>query len=198
MTKRPSLIEIRRTLARYLAEPPARLLAKTGLSPNCFTLLGFALTLGVAAILATGHLFLGGFLVLVAAAFDLLDGAVARACGRTTRFGALLDSVIDRLSEAALFFGLLIHYAQQPSLAEVLLINAALIGSVMISYVRARAEGLGLSCEVGIFTRPERVIVLALGLIVGQALIALWILAVGTNLTALQRIAHVWRQTRGS
>jgi len=148
----------------------------------------------VAWVLSTGHFFLGGFLVLLLGAFDMLDGAVARASGRSTRFGALLDSTFDRFSEAALFLGLLAYYANQGSHQELVLVGAGLVGSMMTSYVRARAEGLGLTCEVGIFTRPERVIVLAIGLIFNQMLVVLWIIAVLANLVAWQRLFYVWQQ----
>jgi CDP-diacylglycerol--glycerol-3-phosphate 3-phosphatidyltransferase len=194
------LAKIRRSLAWYFTRPVIRLIAKTKLSPNALTITGFLLSLGIAWVLGTGHLFLGGFLVLFSGWFDLLDGALARATGRTTRFGALFDSVIDRLSEAALLSGLLWFYAAQGSFQESLLVFAVFVGSVMVSYVRARAEGLGLESGVGLFTRPERLILLALGLIlspIGPALlIVLWILAVGTNLTAIQRLVYVWQKTR--
>ena len=134
--------------------------------------------------------------MLLSGVFDLLDGALARVSGRSTRFGALLDSTLDRFSEAALFLGLLAYYAGQGSLQEMVLIGAALVGSVMTSYVRARAEGLGLRCEIVLFTRPERDIMLAIGLIFDQMLVVLWIIAVLSNLTAWQRLFYVWRQLR--
>jgi CDP-diacylglycerol--glycerol-3-phosphate 3-phosphatidyltransferase len=195
------LAKIRRSLARYLTEPVVRLIAKTKLSPNALTTIGFLLSLVIAWVLGTGHLFLGGFLVLFSGWFDLLDGALARATGQVTKFGALFDSAIDRLSEAALLSGLLFFYAAQGSLQESLLIFAVFVGSVMVSYIRARAEGLGLEAHVGLFTRPERLVLLALGLILSPVadlalLIVLWILAVGTNLTAIQRLVYVWQRTR--
>ena len=194
------LAKIRRSLARYLTEPVVRVIAKTKLSPNALTILGFLLSLVIAWVLGTGHLFLGGFLVLFSGWFDLLDGALARATGQATRFGALFDSAIDRLSEAALLSGLLFFYAAQGSFQESLLIFAVFVGSVMVSYIRARAEGLGLEARVGLFTRPERLVLLALGLILSPIdlalLIVLWILAVGTNLTAIQRLFYIWRKTR--
>jgi CDP-diacylglycerol--glycerol-3-phosphate 3-phosphatidyltransferase len=186
----------RRTLAQRVNRLPAELLAKTGLSPNVLTVAGLLLAFAVAWVLSSGRFFLGGFLVLLSGAFDLLDGAVARASGRTTTFGALLDSTFDRLSEAALFMGLLAFYASEGSYQELLLVGAALVGSIMTSYVRARAEGLGLECDVGVFTRPERVILLAVGLIFNQMLVVLWIIAVLANLMAWQRLIYVWQQTR--
>jgi CDP-diacylglycerol--glycerol-3-phosphate 3-phosphatidyltransferase len=188
------LNKARRSLGQRVNQVPAILLAKAGISPNVITTVGLLIAFAVAWVLATGHFFLGGFLVLVSGAFDMLDGAVARITGRTTKFGALLDSSFDRFSEAALFLGLLAYYADKGAFQEILLIGAALVGSVMTSYVRARAEGLGLKCEVGIFTRPERVILLAIGLIFNQMLVILWIIAVLSNLIALQRLGYVWLQ----
>jgi CDP-diacylglycerol--glycerol-3-phosphate 3-phosphatidyltransferase len=180
------------------------LLAKIGISPNALTVFGFFATLAVAWVLSTGRFFLGGFLVLLAGSLDFLDGALARATGRSTKFGAFLDSTLDRFSDAALFLGLLAYYASQGShYTEIVLIGAALTGSLATSYTRARAEGLGLKDEVGFFTRTERIILLAIGLIVGHwhsyaMVVVLWIIAVLSNLTALQRIYHVWRQTGGT
>ena len=176
---------------------PALLLAKTGIGPNAITTIGLAISIVVAWVLASGHFFLGGFLVLFAGAFDMLDGAVARLTGKTSRFGAVLDSTFDRVSEGAILLGLMAYYAERGGYQEILLIGAALVGSFMTSYVRARAEGVGLKCEVGLFTRPERVVVLAIGLIANQELVVLWILAVASNLVALQRLLHVRRQDRG-
>lgn len=188
---------IRRALGRRASTLPARALARTGITPNQLTVLGLLLTIGVAWILSRGDFLLGGFLVLLSGAFDLLDGELARATGRTTRFGALLDSTFDRFSEAALFLGLMSYYANQGSYQEIMLIGAAMAGSMTTSYVKARAEGLGLTCEVGLFTRPERVIVLAIGLIFNQMLVVLWVIAVLSNLIAWQRVLHVLKQVRG-
>ena len=188
--------EVRRSLAKPIARLPARLLAKSGVSPNALTIFGFLIALVIAPLLATGHLFLSGFLVLLSGAFDLLDGTVARLKGESTVFGALLDSTLDRFAEAALFIGLLAYYANRPgSLQEIILVAAALVGSMMTSYIRARSEGLALKCEVGIFTRPERVVLLAIGLIFNELLVVLWIIAILATLTAWQRLFHIWRQT---
>jgi CDP-diacylglycerol--glycerol-3-phosphate 3-phosphatidyltransferase len=176
--------------------PVVRALSKTGLTPNTLTLLGFLWSLAAAVVIAKEYLFLAGLLVLFSGAFDLFDGALARAKGQGTKFGAFLDSTLDRLSEAALLCGLLVLYATQPSTLEIWLIFITLIGSASVSYVRARAEGLGMKCEVGIFTRPERVIVLALGLLLNGVVIALWIMATLTLVTLVQRIIYVWQQTR--
>jgi CDP-diacylglycerol--glycerol-3-phosphate 3-phosphatidyltransferase len=186
----------RRSLGQRVNKLPAKLLAKAGITPNVITTAGLALSIVVAWVLATGHFFLGGFLVLFSGAFDMLDGAVARLTGKTSRFGGVLDSTFDRVSEGALLLGLLAYYADRGGEQEILLIGAALLGSLLTSYVRARAEGVGLKCEVGLFTRPERVILLAIGLIADQMLVILWILAVLSNLIALQRLLHVWQQAR--
>ncbi len=192
------LKKTRRTLAQRASRLPVRVLVKTGLSPNHLTTFGLVFSIGVAWVLSTGSFFLGGFLVLISGALDLLDGALARASGRSTRFGALLDSTFDRFSEAALFLGLLAYYAGQGSYGEVMLVGAALVGSMTTSYVRARAESLGLKCDVGMLTRTERVVVLAIGLIFNQMLVALWILAVLANLVAWQRLFYARAQTRGT
>jgi CDP-diacylglycerol--glycerol-3-phosphate 3-phosphatidyltransferase len=180
----------------HIAEPVARLVAKTGVHPNAVTLFGFILNAGAAWVLATGHFLIGGFLVLFAGVFDLLDGALARVTGKGTIFGALLDSTIDRYSEAVLLFGLLIYFARRGDTTEVILIFAAIAGSMLISYIRARAEGLGLDAEVGIMRRTLRICTLALGLLINQVLIFLWILAILTHFTAWHRLFYVWRRTR--
>ncbi|GAH63631.1 unnamed protein product, partial [marine sediment metagenome] len=111
---------------------------------------------------------LPGFVVLIAAFFDILDGALARRTNQTTHFGAVLDSTLDRLAEAVVLLGILFLYAREQAVAEILLVSLALLGSLLVSYIRARAEAVGLECQVGLFTRAERVIVLALGLLLNQ------------------------------
>jgi len=159
------------------------------------------MNIGIAWIISQGHFLLAGLLIVVAGIFDLLDGAVARHTNRVTRFGALLDSTIDRLSEAVLLFGLLCYYArQQDTSLEVILIFAAIVGSLCISYVRARAEGLGLDAEVGIMRRTVRILTLAIGLMLSPfeplLLVALWGLAILTNVTAVHRLIYVWYKAR--
>jgi CDP-diacylglycerol--glycerol-3-phosphate 3-phosphatidyltransferase len=191
------LTDLVRRWMRWLLEPLARLINRTGISPNLLTVIGFVLTVGVAYVLATGRLQIGGVLIVVAGAFDALDGTLARLAGRRSRFGAFLDSTVDRLSEAVIYLGLLVHYSQPGGRQESFLIYATIVGSLMVSYARARAEGIGIECKRGILTRFERVAVLVVGLILDQMLIALWILAVLSNFTALQRIYHVWLDTGG-
>jgi CDP-diacylglycerol--glycerol-3-phosphate 3-phosphatidyltransferase len=189
-------MDLRKFAAAKITGPLVPFLSKTGLTPNILSWIGLVISAAAAAMVALNHLLTGGVLVLVAGLFDILDGALARFTNRTTKFGALLDSTLDRLSEALLLFGLLILYLNSAYTIEILLIFGVMVGSFLISYIRARAEGLGIECKTGLFTRAERVIILALGLIVGQVLIALIILAVFTFITVVQRIVRVWQQTR--
>lgn len=156
---------------------------------------------GAAALVVTGHLFAAGFVVLAASLFDILDGALARATNRVTRFGGVLDSTLDRLAEALVLIALAVLFARDGAVADVAAASLALIGSFLVSYVRARAEGAGIQCEVGILTRAERVVLLALGLLLSSfSYVLLGVLGVITVLgfvTAGQRLFHVWRQTRG-
>lgn len=175
-----------------------RVLGRSRITPNMLTIVGLLLTLGVTVTLATGHLVWGGILVLLTSAFDMLDGALARATERNSKFGAFFDSTIDRYSEALIFLGLLLYYQRvQGSQVAIGLVYLAIIGSLMVSYTRARAEALGLECKVGILARPERIILLSLGLITGWLDFTLAILALFTNLTTGQRMYHVWKQTEG-
>jgi len=177
-----------------------RLLARTPITPDALTWLGFLIAVGAAVLIAADHLFIAGFVVLLAGFFDLLDGALARRTNRTTQFGAVLDSTLDRLGEAAVLLGLLVFYAGEQSTAGILVVGLALIGSPLVSYVRSRAEGLGLECQIGLFTRAERVVVLALGLLLSQIdhvlITALAIIVAFSFVTVGQRLLHVWRQTR--
>jgi CDP-diacylglycerol--glycerol-3-phosphate 3-phosphatidyltransferase len=169
-------------------------LARIGFTPNILTITGVLLNLGVAIVIATGHPMIGGFLLLVASAFDMLDGAVARATGLTSPFGGFLDSTLDRYSEALVFGGVLIYLLDTDDAERgAILTFIATVGALLISYARARAEAAGYKASVGLVARPERVILLALCLIIKQPLWALWILAIATHLTALTRIVHVWR-----
>lgn len=171
-------------------------LEAAGISPNALTLIGFGLTLVVAFILATGNLFWGGILLIFAALFDTLDGAVARHAGKTTVFGAFLDSVMDRFSEAVTLIALIYYYSFQPDGQwPVILLALTIVGSLMVSYTRARAEAVNIECKEGFFQRTERIIVLILGLVTGWMLPVLIILAIFTNLTAVQRIWDVYRKT---
>jgi CDP-diacylglycerol--glycerol-3-phosphate 3-phosphatidyltransferase len=197
MTK---LDKARKASSNYITQPVVRLLARTPLTPNTITWLGFWLTVGAAALVVTGNLFAAGFVVLFAGFFDMLDGALARTTNRVTRFGSILDSTLDRLSEAVLLLSILVIYSRGQQVAESVLVGAALLGSLMVSYLRAKVESLGIECRVGLFTRAERVIVLALGLLLSRfdyALVtALAIITAFSFFTAGQRLFYAWRQTR--
>lgn len=177
----------------------ARGLALTGVSPNALTVIGFLLTLLVAFVLATGNLLLGGILLIFAALFDTLDGALARHSDQVTIFGAFLDSTMDRYSEAVTLIALMFFYASQPDgSVAILLLACAMAGSLMVSYTRARAEAVGIECKEGFFQRTERIVVLIVGLLTGWMTPVLWILAIFTNFTALQRIVDVYHKTKGT
>ena len=192
-----NLIDIRRNLARRITDPIVGILSKSGITPNALTIINLALNIAAACIIATGHFLPGGILVLVAGLFDILDGALARFVKQTTRFGAILDSVADRISKAAILCGLLVWYIpQQGTSLEILFIFIVLIGSFLVSYIRARAEGLGWQCQVGLFTRAERVIVLATGLLINQIFIVLCVLVVFVFFTVVQRLVHLWKQAK--
>ena len=173
------------------------MLARLGLTPNALTVIGLLLNVFVAGTIASGRLELGGAFLLVASGFDMLDGAVARASGTVTRFGGFLDSTIDRYSEAVVFGGVLVYLLGTPDFRlGSLLVFAATVGSLLISYARARPEAAEFRASVGLLARPERVFILAVGLLIGQLIPALWILVIGTHLTVLTRIAHVWKISR--
>jgi CDP-diacylglycerol--glycerol-3-phosphate 3-phosphatidyltransferase len=166
------------------------------------TMFGLVLNAVVAVLLATDHLVAGGIMIIVAGLFDMLDGALAKITNRMSTFGAFLDSVVDRYSEAVILLGLLLHYYNEQkaqNVVEIVLIYVILVGSMMISYARARAGALHIHNEVGILARPERIILLAVGLIFQTVLLiwVLWGLAIGTQFTAIQRVLYVWQVTSG-
>jgi CDP-diacylglycerol--glycerol-3-phosphate 3-phosphatidyltransferase len=170
------------------------------LTPSAISWLGFILALFAAALIIIAQPFAAGFVVLVAGFFDILDGALARRTKKVTRFGGVLDSTLDRLSEAVVLLAILVIYAIELAFIPIVLVGLALIGSLLVSYVRARAEGAGLECGVGVFTRAERVVVLAIGLLLSQVayalVIALAIIVVFSFFTLVQRLVYVWQQTK--
>jgi CDP-diacylglycerol--glycerol-3-phosphate 3-phosphatidyltransferase len=176
----------------------ARLLARTPLTPDIITWFGFILTLGAAALIVTGHPFAAGFVVLAAGYFDILDGALARLTGKVTPFGGVLDSTLDRLSDAALLIAVLFFFDWTTWL--VLLVFLAMVSSLLVSYIRARALYAGLEPGRGIFTRSERVVVLALGLLLSHLdnalIIALAVIAAFSFFTAGQRLFYAWRHQK--
>lgn len=181
--------------SNVILDPLSALLARLGVQPNVLSLIGLFIASAAGAVVAAGYITYGGLLFFLSGPFDALDGALARIAGLETRFGAFLDSFIDRYSEGVVLFGILYWSCLQGSRVLILLTFLTLLGSLMVSYSRARAEGLNISCKVGLFTRLERFIVLTLALLTNQLLIGLVILACLTNFTALQRMFHVYRQS---
>jgi CDP-diacylglycerol--glycerol-3-phosphate 3-phosphatidyltransferase len=195
------LQEIKRR-ARQYAVAPALALGRIGFTPNALTIVGSALTASVGLLAAQGWFIAAGVCLWLFAITDTLDGALARATNRVSTFGAFLDSVCDRYAEAGVFLGVLWYYTWTANPLGVLLAYLALIGSLMVSYARARAEGVGLqAAEVGWFQRPERIIALGIGFllaaVIPAALLAvLALLTILTTLTVIQRVLHVARTAR--
>lgn len=190
-----------REFSRPLLEAVANRLDKWHVTPNMATYFGMVLTTGVAVLAALGEIRWAGVAYIFAAVFDAVDGTLARVTGKGSRFGAFLDSTIDRFEESIVFLGLAIYYAQDGGLFaypyEIPLILLAIIGSLMVSYTRSRAEAVGVECKVGFMTRIPRVVVMIIGMVLDQILITLVILAVTSLFTALHRMYHVWRMTGG-
>jgi len=185
-----------------------RPLVRLGVTPNMLTILGLLLSVLTAFIIAQGFLLAGGLLVLFAGIFDMFDGAMARVRNAASTFGAFFDSTFDRYSESIILFGLLFYALQRPGLRDALwpfpheqpwmvaLIYIAAVGSLMVSYAKARAEGLGLECKTGLLARPERVVILAIGLLTGTVMWALVLLAIFSHVTVIERIVHIKRVSR--
>ena len=176
-------------------------LGRIPVTPNQITVVGVAITFVAAVLAAFGQLRWAGVVLIFAGTFDILDGALARSSGQAYPYGAFLDSTLDRYSEGAMYIGLAAYFASNggPLQRWLLLATvAALAGSFLVSYVRARAQSLGFTCESGLFARPERVVVTVVGLIFGGVVLygVVFLLAILTNLTALQRIREVWLQGR--
>ena len=179
-------------------DPIGAFFNQLGLHPNTMTLLGLAGNAAGAVLLAQGHMTLGGLIILLMGPVDALDGTMARLRGEPTKFGGFVDSVTDRYSELVIFGGLMFFYAQQSDWLSLLAVYAAASGSVLVSYIRARGQSLGMDTKVGVLTRFERFIVLSPALIFNVPLVGIWIVAVLANITALQRIADVRRQSRNN
>jgi CDP-diacylglycerol--glycerol-3-phosphate 3-phosphatidyltransferase len=178
--------------------------ARSRITPNMLTVAGLLLNLVTAAVIGGGYLFISGVLLLFAGIFDMADGALARVKDAASEFGDFLDATLDRLAEGSIGLGLLWHAMARSDDLQVGLIYAVVLGSIMISYARARAEVLNLDCEVGIMARPERIVILAVGLILAQATreaaltVILAVLCISTYYTVAQRIVHVYRITKST
>ncbi len=188
-------------VARRILDPVAAGSLRLGLSPDALTIAGLLLSIVAGIAVAMGRLYPATLLLFLGALCDILDGSMARRAGRSSRRGAFLDSTLDRLAEIAVFIGLLVHFRAQ--LLVQVLVFVALTGSLMTSYARARAEGLGVDCKVGLLERPERLALLILGLLLAPLSLAgvgllVWVialLALLTYVTTLQRILHVLGRT---
>ncbi len=189
--------KLKECFARFV-RPLVELFANLGLRPDFFTALGLLLSIGAAVAFAVGWFPWAGVVVLLAGLCDVFDGQVARAANKGTKFGALLDSTLDRYSEAFIFFGIAFYLVRTDSMLTKMALLFALAGSLMVSYVRARAEGLGIECQGGLMQRTQRTLAVALGALFGKTglTVVIWILAVLANYTVVERIYHVWMKTK--
>jgi CDP-diacylglycerol--glycerol-3-phosphate 3-phosphatidyltransferase len=190
------LTEFLRAQFKGILEPIAALFNRLGLMPNTMTILGLVGNTIGAMLLARGEMTWGGLLILAMGPVDALDGTMARLRGMSTNFGGFVDSVTDRYSELVIFGGLLFYYLQRGDWISTGGVYLAACGSVLVSYIRARAQTAGYETKVGILTRMERLFVLSPSLIFNIPKIGIWIIAVFANLTALQRILDIRRQAR--
>lgn len=193
----------RLTELRLLPRPPAaalaplvRVLAMLGVTPLALSLAGLVGNIAAGVLIAQGALVSGGVVSSFASALDILDGALARATGSASRTGAMIDSVLDRISEAAVLGGILAYALSRGDGEQAMLTFVAVVGSLLVSYVRARGEALGLTLTDGLFTRPERVFLVCAALIFGFLRIGLWVLAVLTVFTTVQRLLLAVRALR--
>ena len=199
----PARDRIRSILLRYIEAPGARLLRALGFTPDSVTVLGFAVTVAASVLVGLGFLTAGGLVFLAGGVFDLLDGALARLTGKVSNFGALLDSTMDRLGEGALFVGMAV-YGVRADLSDgrllffIIALFLAMVASQTVSYLRARGEALGISSKVGLMTRPERVVLLSLGLVLGQRGLEVILVVVATVsfLTLFHRLFHIQQSLR--
>ena len=179
-----------------VSDPIARTLLGVRVRPNQLTVLGLSCSVVSAAAFAGGRARLGGLFLILAGVLDILDGALARVSGQDSPFGAFLDSVLDRYSDLLVLSGIVLLFMRVGGVTEVAAALAAVIGTVMVSYTRARAESVGVECRVGLMERGERLLVLIVGALLDLLVPAVWVVAVGANLTAVHRIVHTRQTTR--
>ena len=179
----------------FFDKPLAPLAKRIPFDPNVITIAGLLVT-AVAAVVIPVNLVAGGLMILAGGAFDMLDGLIARINGKRTKFGAFLDSTLDRYADSMLFIGVSWYFYNSGNIMGALLSVGGLVGSLVISYARARAEGLGIDCKVGILERPERVILLAFGCISGLLFLVIILIFLLSHFTVMQRIVHVRKQLR--
>jgi CDP-diacylglycerol--glycerol-3-phosphate 3-phosphatidyltransferase len=191
----PLRIRAKGWATRYFSGPIARVLIALHISPNAITTAGFFVSVGAAYLLSEGQIVIGGIVMLGGAIMDMFDGTVARLTGRASTFGAFLDSVLDRLGEAAVLFGLVVFYVREDDEVGAFLAFGTVVLSIMVSYSRARAEGLNVQGDVGIMGRPERIVVMGVGLLTRYPQYAMGLIIAVSAVTIAQRTAHVWRNT---
>jgi CDP-diacylglycerol--glycerol-3-phosphate 3-phosphatidyltransferase len=191
----PLRIRAKGWATRYFSGPIARVLIALHISPNAITTAGFFVSVGAACLLSEGEIVIGGIIMLAGAIMDMFDGAVARLTNKASTFGAFLDSVLDRLGEAVVLFGLLVYYVHEGNDVGAYLAFGAVVLSVMVSYSRARAEGLNVEGDVGFMGRPERIVVMGIGLLTNYPEYAMGVIIALSAVTIAQRTAHVWRNT---
>lgn len=189
--EKPSLSDRMRIWFKWAIDPLAVFFNRLGLRPITMTLLGLVGTTVGAIFIAQNHVTLGGIFILISVPFDALDGAMARLRGEASDWGAFVDSVSDRYSEVVVYLGLTVLFLMKGNLVGCVLVFLSVSGSLLVSYVKARADAVGFKANVGLLTRVERYLVLAPSLVFNYPMIALWILAILTNVTALQRIVKV-------
>lgn len=189
------LSDVARKWAAGLLQGTARLFLRLGVTPNVLTVTAFFVVASISLVLAQGHFRWAGVLLLLTVWMDAVDGTLARMTDRVTAFGAFLDATLDRYAEAILYLGLLVYALRHYSPNMIVLIYLTVVGSVVISYARAKAESVGIPVREGLLTRFERLAILVLGLLFNRVELALWILAPLTNVTAIQRIVLVWQRS---
>ncbi len=181
--------------SKHLFDAIVQALAASGINPNVLTFIGFAINLFAAYLFAYGYFRPAGIAIIIAGIFDLTDGPVARLTRRVTPFGGFFDSVMDRYSDLCLLIGLLVFYGRVNRFWYVTLVAVAMIGSVMTSYTRARAESLIPSCKVGFLERPERVVLIIIGALFDRMAPVLWVIVVLSNLTVIHRVLHTYQES---
>jgi CDP-diacylglycerol--glycerol-3-phosphate 3-phosphatidyltransferase len=180
---------------KWVVDRIVGLLAALRVHPNILTLIGLAINIVATVLFAKGMFFWAGLVIILAGVFDIVDGEVARRTKRVTKFGAFFDSVIDRYSDVVLLLGLVIWYAKLNRMFYVGLTAMVLIGSLMTSYTRARAESLIPQCKVGFLERPERIVLLVIGAFSNRMPAVLWVMAILSNWTVSQRIWYTWQES---
>jgi CDP-diacylglycerol--glycerol-3-phosphate 3-phosphatidyltransferase len=190
------MAQVRKRVEKVCTDPVVNLLEKTGITPNTLTWIGFFIALVTAVFAALGNMPVAGLLLLFGGYFDMLDGSLARRTGKVSVFGEVLDSTLDRLSEGAVLIGILYWFTVVGSVWGIMLVGVTMLSSLVVSYIRAKAEIIKVECLKGLFTRPERVIALAVGFFINRLEIAIGIIAFFSMITVGQRLYHVWRQLK--